>query len=110
MGPADSAPTAAWPRPPVVTAVILTAVAGFAAPLATGWAWSQASAVFSAGHSAEGWVFALRPVALPIGMVIAWIVSRSTVSGWSRLTRVLATAVAISVALLLVDGIVSGGF
>jgi len=43
-------------------------------------------------------------------MVIAWIVSRSTVSGWSLLMRVLGTAVAISVALLLVDGIVSGGF
>ena len=109
MGPADLASTAAWPRPRIVTAVILTTVGGFAAWLATFWALSQATAVFSAGHTAEGWVLALRPVALPIGMVIAWIMARSTVSGWSRLMRVLGTAVAVSVALLLLDGIVSGG-
>jgi hypothetical protein len=110
VGTADSTSAVAWPRRPIVTAVILTTVGGFAAWLATDWALSQASAVFSAGRTTEGWILALRPVALPLGMVIAWLVSRSTVSEWSRLMRVLGAGVFISVALLFFDGIMSGGF
>lgn len=95
----------------VAGGVALTVVGGVAAWLATFWALSQAAAVFSAGRAAEGWTLAARPVLIPLGMVMTWLlVRRSTGGRWSHAVRVLGIGAAISVMLPLLDAFVSAGF
>jgi hypothetical protein len=95
----------------VISAAILATVGAPVAWLATFWALSQAAAVASAGYTAEGWVLAMRPVLIPVGMVIAWFaVRRSSPGGWPRAVQILGSGAAVSVIVLFSDGIESGGF
>ena len=95
----------------VIGATALALVGLPAAWLATVWALSQATAVSTAGHPAEGWVLALRPVLIPLGMVITWTgVRRSGTRGWTLAVRVLGSGALLSVVLLFLDGVLSGGF
>jgi hypothetical protein len=86
------------------------AVGAPAAWLATAWALSQAAAAASAGQAAEGWILAMRPVLIPVGMMIAWFaVRRSSPRGWPRAVRILGSGAVISVIVLFLDGLLSTG-
>ena len=98
------------PRHLVISAATL-AVGAPAAWLATFWALSQAAAVANAGQVTEGWVLAMRPVLIPVGMMIAWLaVRRSSPGGWPRAVRILGSGAVISVIVLFIDGVISTGF
>jgi hypothetical protein len=99
------------PRYLVISAATLTTVGAPAAWLATVWALSQAAAVANAGQVTEGWVLAMRPVLIPVCMMIAWFaVRRSSPKGWPRAVRVLGIGVVVSVIVLFIDGVMSAGF
>ena len=95
----------------VISAATLATVSAPAAWLATVWALSQATAAANAGQAAESWTLAMRPVLIPVGMMIAWLaVRRSTPRGWPRAVRILGSGAVISVIVLFLDGILSTGF
>ena len=82
-----------------------------AAWLATAWALSQAAAAASAGQAAEGWILAMRPVLIPVSMMIAWFAARgSSPKGRARAVRILGIGAIVSVIVLFIDGVVSAGF
>jgi hypothetical protein len=97
------------PRYLVISAATL-AVGVPAAWLATFWALSQAAAVANAGQVTEGWILAMRPVLIPVGMMIAWFAVRRSSQGWPRAVRILGSGAVISVIVLFIDGVMSTGF
>jgi hypothetical protein len=87
------------------------AVGAPAAWLATVWALSQAAAAASAGQAAEGWILAMRPVLIPVSMMIAWFAGRGSSSkGQARVVRILGIGAVVSVIILFIDGFMSTGF
>jgi hypothetical protein len=87
------------------------AVGAPAAWLATAWALSQAAAAASAGQAAEGWILAMRPVLIPVSMMIAWFAARGSSSkGRARVVRILGIGAVVSVIILFIDGFMSTGF
>ena len=90
---------------------VALAVGAPAAWLATAWALSQAAAAASAGQAAEGWILAMRPVLIPVSMMIAWFAARgSSPKGWARAVRILGIGAVVSVIVLFIDGVMSTGF
>jgi hypothetical protein len=95
----------------VIRAITLAAVGTLVASLATRWALSQAAAASGTGRAAEVWILAMRPLLIPLCMLVTWLaVRRSSGTGLTRAVRILGSGVVMSVILLFLDGVVSAGF